>query len=166
MLAINRILKVNDRIKFLIISIKTINLIKGVGVPLGTKCLNILLVNLIHPKIKNPIHIGNDNIIFIEICLVGVKIFGNSPIIFTHKIKKNREINTPLLLSFFLFNAILNCSPIKFFKFIIIKFIRVGFFQKLNRNKNVTKTKIIQFISQKKFVLGSNDKNNLKKNFL
>lgn len=36
-LAINRILSVRDRITFLINSINTINLIKGIGVPEGTK---------------------------------------------------------------------------------------------------------------------------------
>lgn len=145
--AINRILNVKDRIKFLIISIKTINLIRGVGVPLGTKCLSILLVNFVHPNAINPIHKGNESIMFIEICLVGVKILGNKPITLTHKIIKKIEIKIEFLLSLLVFKAILNCFLISLVSSFKIIFIRVGFFQNLNSIKAIIKIKIIQFIS-------------------
>jgi len=44
MLAANRTDKVIGRIKFLVISIITINGIRAVGVPLGTRCAKALMV--------------------------------------------------------------------------------------------------------------------------
>lgn len=111
-LAIKRILKVKGRMIFLIISIRTINLIKAVGVPLGTRWLNIFLVKFVHPKIINPSHRGKEIIKFSVMCLDGVKMFGNKPIIFKNKIIINKEIKILSLLSFVVFNAILNCFVI------------------------------------------------------
>lgn len=162
-LAINRILSVRDRITFLINSINTINLIKGIGVPEGTKWLNILFVNFVHPKIINPIHIGKEIIILIEICLVGVNVFGKRPIKLTNKIIINREINIPFLLSFFVFKAILNCSPICSIRLREIILVRLGLFQNLKIKKKGTSVKIIQFISNNISVFGSNEINKLKK---
>jgi hypothetical protein len=50
-LAVNRTQSVMGRIKFLTISIITINIIKTVGVPWGSKWDNICLVFFIHPNI-------------------------------------------------------------------------------------------------------------------
>lgn len=165
MFAINRILNVNERIIFLISSIKTINLIRAIGVPLGTRWANILFVKFVHPKIINPSHIGKEIIIFMEMCLVGVKIFGNSPIMFTYKIIKNKEIKIPFLLSLFLFNAILNCSLILSFRLFIIIFVRLGLFQNFVMNKVDTRIKIIQLNSHKILLFGSKERNKLRKNF-
>lgn len=163
MFAINRILKVNERIMFLIISINTINLIKGIGVPLGTKWANILFVKFIHPKIKNPSHKGKAIVKFIVMCLLGVKIFGNSPIIFIKRISKKRDTKILLLASLDLFKAILNCSLIMFVKKKIKRFNRLGFFQNLN-TRIIDLIKItIQFISIKILVFGSKETKSLKK---
>lgn len=48
-LAARRTAKVSGRIKLLIVSIKTINTESIIGVPLGTRCLNIWFVWFIHP---------------------------------------------------------------------------------------------------------------------
>jgi hypothetical protein len=55
MLAANRTLKVIGRIITLKVSIKTINLIKTIGVPFGTKCLKFFFKLFIKPinKIEN-----------------------------------------------------------------------------------------------------------------
>jgi len=49
MLAVNRTAKVTGRIIFLIVSIQTIKGIKILGVPCGTKCVNICWAWLIQP---------------------------------------------------------------------------------------------------------------------
>jgi hypothetical protein len=54
-LAANRTLNVIGRIKILKVSIKTINLIKTTGVPVGTRCLKFFCILLINPikRIEN-----------------------------------------------------------------------------------------------------------------
>lgn len=120
-------------------------------------------MNFVHPKIINPIHIGKEIIILIEICLVGVNVFGKRPIKLTNKIIINREINIPFLLSFFVFKAILNCSPICSIRLREIILVRLGLFQNLKIKKKGTSVKIIQFISNNISVFGSNEINKLKK---
>jgi len=56
--AVGRTANVPGRIRFLIVSIITINDISIVGVPWGTECLNIWLIFLIHPNNINLIHKG------------------------------------------------------------------------------------------------------------
>ena len=51
-LAANRTLKVIGRIIILKVSIRTINLIKIIGVPLGTRCLRFFFKLLVTPIIK------------------------------------------------------------------------------------------------------------------
>lgn len=72
-LAESRTARVPGRITFLIVSIHTINGIKTGGVPWGTRCANILIVLLIHPKIMNLSQRGRANVSVIVICLVLVK---------------------------------------------------------------------------------------------
>ncbi len=62
MLAVRRILRVRGRIRFLIISIQIIKGIKILGVPIGTKWINIFLFVFIHPKIIRLIHKVNPNV--------------------------------------------------------------------------------------------------------
>jgi len=61
MLAVRRTASVPGRIKFLIVSIITINGINIDGVPWGTSCSNIWLVFLIHRNNINLIHKGRAN---------------------------------------------------------------------------------------------------------
>jgi hypothetical protein len=79
MLADNRTAKVPGRIKFLIISIKTIKGIRIVGVLRGTKWVNMWLVLLIQPYSINLIQIGRANDREKVKCLEEVKIWGNKP---------------------------------------------------------------------------------------
>jgi len=48
-LAVSRTDSVIGRIIFLIVSIKIINIVSSIGVPMGSKWINIWLVMLIHP---------------------------------------------------------------------------------------------------------------------
>ena len=59
MFAVKRTGKVPGRIRFLIVSMMTINGISMVGVPCGTRCSNMWLVFLIHPNSINLSHKGN-----------------------------------------------------------------------------------------------------------
>ena len=94
--------------KFLINSINTMNLINGVGVPIGTRCASILFVNVFHPYNKNPIHNGNEIIMFKLICLLGVNKLGFRPRILDIKKKTNKDGKIRFLPSFVCFRAILN----------------------------------------------------------
>lgn len=73
-LAANRTDKVMGRIKFLTVSMKTIKKDNIIGVPKGTKCVNIWLVILIQPYIKNKNQKGSAKVKVVERCLVAVKI--------------------------------------------------------------------------------------------
>lgn len=162
MFAINRILKVKGRIVFLIISIKTIKLINANGVPLGTRCANILLVKLIHPYSIKPTHIGTAIIMLTEICLVPVNKFGIKPIkLHVIKIKKS-VINKFLLLSFFVFRAICNCSSMFEIILFLIQINRDGLVHIEYNKKIVGIRKHIQFNSSIILVFGSKDVNSLK----
>lgn len=74
----NRIAKVQGRIKFLIVSIKTINLISNIGVFNGTRWASICFVFLIHPNSINVIHSVNDKDKLKFMCLVKVNVYGIS----------------------------------------------------------------------------------------
>jgi len=100
------------RIRFLIVSIITINGIRIGGVPVGIKCLNILFVFFVHPYIINDDHIGiaidNENIR----CDDAVKIYGISLIMLLIRIKMNVDISSnvdPLffIIIFISFNIII-----------------------------------------------------------
>lgn len=123
-LAVKRIASVHGRIKFLIVSINTINGIRKEGVPWGIIWLNIWFILLNHRNINNENHIGNDIDIAKIKCLELVKIYGNNPIKLLIKINKNIEIkynrfNELNLLGKIIFNSL--------FKIIIkFKVIRVN----------------------------------------
>lgn len=92
-LAVSRIVKVPGRIKLLIDSIKTINGIKILGVPLGIIWENMKLVLFNHPNVIKLIHSGIENVKEKIKWLDLVKIYGNNPIKLFKKIRINREIN-------------------------------------------------------------------------
>lgn len=72
--AVSRTARAPGRIKFLIVSIHTINGIRMGGVPVGIKCANILCVLLIHPNIINETHRGRAIVIVNVMWLDLVKI--------------------------------------------------------------------------------------------
>lgn len=73
-LAVSRTERVIGRIIFLIVSIITINDDSIIGVPSGTRCVNMWLVWLIHPKSIIIIHNGKAIVKEILKWLVEVKI--------------------------------------------------------------------------------------------
>jgi hypothetical protein len=79
MLAVRRTASVPGWIKFLIVSIITINGINIDGVPWGTRCSNMCLVFLIHPNNINLIHKVRARVNVRVRCLVLVKMCGNNP---------------------------------------------------------------------------------------
>lgn len=91
-LAANRTANVPGRIRFLMVSIITMNGMSKVGVPWGTKWANIFWVCLIHPKIIRVIQIGRERERVIVKWLVLVKIYGKSPKELLNTIKEKSEI--------------------------------------------------------------------------
>ena len=91
-LAVRRTANVPDRIRFLIVSMMTMNGISIVGVPCGTKCSNMWLVFLIHPNSIKLIHKGRARDSVRIRCLVLVKIYGNSPRKLFIKIIRNNDV--------------------------------------------------------------------------
>lgn len=73
MLAVRRTASVPGRIRFLIVSMITINGISMVGVPCGTRCSNMWFVFLIHPNSMNLTHSGRASVSVSVRCLVLVK---------------------------------------------------------------------------------------------
>jgi len=71
--AANRIARVRGRIRFLIVSMQTINDIRRGGVPCGTKWAIIWRILLIIPYIKKETHSGMAKVSVIIIWLVLVK---------------------------------------------------------------------------------------------
>lgn len=108
MFAVNRTASDPGRIRFLIVSIITINGIRGAGVPLGIKCANISWDLFIHPNIINLNHIGNAKVRVNTICLLLVKIYGNNPIMLLYKININNLMIINLIPLDFIPNNILN----------------------------------------------------------
>jgi hypothetical protein len=78
MFAVNRPASVPGRIKFLIVSIHTMNGIRMVGVPCGTRYSNIWFMLLIHPNIINITHINSASVSVMVKRLVLVKLYGNN----------------------------------------------------------------------------------------
>lgn len=74
MFAVKRTASVPGRIRFLMVSMITMNGINMVGVPWGTKCSNMWFVFLIHPNSINLTHRGRANVSVSVRCLVLVKI--------------------------------------------------------------------------------------------
>jgi len=92
MFAVKRTASVPGRIRFLIVSIITINGINMVGVPWGTRCSNMWLVFLIHPNNMNLIHKGKARVSVRIRCLVLVKMYGNNPKKLFIRIMRNRDV--------------------------------------------------------------------------
>jgi len=92
MFAVKRTAKVPGRIRFLIVSMMTINGISMVGVPCGTRCSNMWLVFLIHPNSINLSHRGNARVSVSVRCLVLVKIYGNNPRKLFVRIIRNSDV--------------------------------------------------------------------------
>lgn len=112
-LALNRIANVQGRIIFLIVSINTINGINILGVPWGTKWINILLKFLIQPNNIKEIHIIIENVNEKIKWLEEVKIYEYNPIKLFNIIIINKEINKiKLILLIFNFIKILNSFDI------------------------------------------------------
>jgi hypothetical protein len=105
MFVVNRTASFPGRIIFLIVSMTTMNGISIVGVTCGTRCSNMWLVFLIHPKNINLIHIGSAKVNVRVKCLVLVKMYGNNPKKLFIKIIRNTEVKMngfPLFLFPFL----------------------------------------------------------------
>jgi len=79
---------VPGRITFLTVSIKTMNIIRGPGVPWGTKCVNMWFIWLILPYSMKDNHNGKAKDKVMAICLVLVKTYGISPIVLLNIIVK------------------------------------------------------------------------------
>lgn len=155
-LAVKRTDRDPGRIKFLIVSIITINGIKIPGVPFGNKCENIWLVFLYHPNIINASQIGNANAIDVIKCDVVVKIYGNNPAILLIKINEKIDI-------------IINIVPLNFindnislYRVLINKLYIILYLFNLIQNfigiKNINNIILIQFIDSIP-VDGSNTEN-------
>lgn len=152
--------RVNGRIVLLILSINTINGINAIGVLWGTKWANISLLNLIHPNIIIPSHkgIANDN--EIDICLVGVKMYGKSPVKLLIKININKDIR--IILKYLLeFTIILNSLWRLYSIELINILVTDDFSQNLFNKSDENKINAIQFIEIFPEVEGSNEENKL-----
>ena len=90
--AVKRTASVPGRIRFLIVSIITINGINMDGVPWGTRCSNMWLVFLIHPNNINLIHKGRARVNVRIRWLVLVKMYGNNPRKLFIRIIRNRDV--------------------------------------------------------------------------
>jgi hypothetical protein len=92
MFAVNRTARVPGRIRFLMVSMMTMNGINIVGVPCGTRCSNMWFVFLIHPNSINLTHRGSASVSVRVRWLVLVKTYGNSPRKLFVRIMRNREV--------------------------------------------------------------------------
>lgn len=139
MFAVNRIVRVIGRIIHLIDSIKIINGINTLGVPWGTKWVNIWEVRFNHPNNIILNHKGSVNDRLIDKCLVLVKIYGNNPKKLFNIINMKIEINIKLKLLFSFLIIILNSlnklfNVLKYNKLKLFKVIQyiLGIINKIN----------------------------------
>lgn len=95
--AVSRTARVPGRIKFLIVSIHTIKGIRTAGVPWGTRWANICWEWLIQPYNINLSHRGRARDKHRAMCLVLVKIYGNSPKKLFNMIIENSEMKMKVL---------------------------------------------------------------------
>lgn len=129
MLAVRRTARDPGRIKFLIVSIKTIKGIKIGGVPLGIMWANISWVLLIHPNSIILIHRGRASDKVYDKCLLLVKIYGSRPIILFTKININNEIIIKLNPCLFFPSKVLNSLNNWLNNILKIILIRLGMIQ-------------------------------------
>lgn len=97
MLAVSRTAKVMGRISSLIVSMITIRGINGAGVPWGVRWVIRSFVYLMMEKVIIPIHNDEEKDKVNLRWLVGVKMYGNSPIILFTIMIKNIEMNRIIL---------------------------------------------------------------------
>lgn len=105
MFAVSRTASVPGRIRFLIVSMITMNGISMVGVPWGTRCSNMWFVFLIHPNSINLTHRGKASVSVSVRWLVLVKMYGNRPKKLFVRIIRNSDVKMnvfPLLMFLFL----------------------------------------------------------------
>jgi len=104
--AVRRTHNVIGRIRFLIISIITIKDTKAVGVPCGTRCVNMWFVFLVQPNIRIVAHIANDMGSVIVMWDVKEKMFGNKAIKFIIRI----VVNMTIIIVSVLFSVFFHCK--------------------------------------------------------
>jgi len=90
--AVSRTHRVIGRIRFLVSSIKTINIMRAVGVPCGSRWESIWLVLLYHPNIITVSHMDSDSGIVNDKCEVTEKFCGYKAEKFKRIIIKKRVI--------------------------------------------------------------------------
>lgn len=110
MFAVSRTANVPGRIRFLIVSMITMNGISIVGVPCGTRCSNMWFVFLIHPNNMNLVHRGSASVNVRVRWLVLVNTYGNNPRKLFIRIIRNNEVK-------------MNEFPLFWFPFLRIVFI-------------------------------------------
>lgn len=93
MLAASRTARVMGRMRSLIVSMITINGIKGAGVPWGVRWVIRSFEYLIVEKVIIPSHKDEENERVYLKWLVGVKTCGSRPIVLFSKTIKSKEIN-------------------------------------------------------------------------
>lgn len=123
--AVNRTHSVIGRITFLTSSIITINIIKALGVPCGTKWLSILFVFWSQPKSINDTQNERETGNVTAKCEVGEKIWGYRAKKFIKRTAVNNSIIILSLLFSFLFNVNLTSFFIVLISFLII-FLQTG----------------------------------------
>lgn len=109
------------RIRLLIDSMQTMNIIRAGGVPWGTKWANIWVVLFNHPNSIIVIQIGRANERVIIICLVDVKICGRRPKELFIEISQNREIRRKVIPGFFEFDSRIESSLLRMLNILIIR---------------------------------------------
>lgn len=92
-LAVSRTPRARGRINRLIVSIKISTGISGVGVPSGRRWPNEIVGWFRSPMSTVANHRGMARPMFIDSCVVGVNVYGRSPIIF-NEAKKSISVNS------------------------------------------------------------------------
>lgn len=101
--AVSRTHKVMGRIKFLVSSIRTMNLMRATGVPCGTKCASMWFVFLIQPNRLMVNHLSKARGRVTTRCEVKEKICGNRAVAFIIKIMVNKVmmyVSSPFFVLF------------------------------------------------------------------
>lgn len=146
----------------LIVSIMTIKDIRRIGVLLGSKCANILLVLFTHPNSIKVNHSGRAILREITIWLVAVKMKGNSPFkllaIISHIMAMIKIVIPCVSVGF-------RRAPNSLCRYtsnpLTIRFLREGVTQKIRGIKNIGIRALTQFIAKFCEVIGSNEENRL-----
>lgn len=145
-LAVNRTANLPGRIILLIVSINTIKGINTLGVPLGTKWVNIILVFLNHPNSIMDNHKGKAMVREKVKCLVLVKIYGISPKKLFIRININKETVIKVIPLEFNPNNILNSLCNFVIIILIITLFRFGNVQNEYGINNIPIKDLNQFI--------------------